>query len=191
MAWSWKGAAGDRRLVAVNYAANQSQCYVRVPLEDLGASTVRFDDLMGDGQFDREKSDLDARGLYLDIPAWQAMTCSKSARLKSRAPENARRPRRRAIARLQSIHRNAKRGRRGGADRVGKKRLAGPQRCSSRTAPIADHHDARDEERIHGPYGLAGVGLVARGVRWMGRVPLDLCAAGSGGCRAAHAALHS
>ena len=38
VAWFWKGAAGDRRLVAVNYAANQSQCYVRVPLQDLGAS---------------------------------------------------------------------------------------------------------------------------------------------------------
>ena len=34
VAWSWRGA-GDRWLVAVNYAANQSQCYVRVPLQDL------------------------------------------------------------------------------------------------------------------------------------------------------------
>jgi len=31
---------------------------------------VRFDDLMGGGRYDREKSDLDARGLYLDMPAW-------------------------------------------------------------------------------------------------------------------------
>ena len=70
VAWFWKSAAGDRRLVAVNYAANQSQCYVRFPLEDLGGSAVRCDDLMGNGRFDREKSDLDARGLYLDVPAW-------------------------------------------------------------------------------------------------------------------------
>ena len=47
VAWVWKGAAGDRRLVAVNYAANQSQCYVRVPLQDLGERSVRFEDLMG------------------------------------------------------------------------------------------------------------------------------------------------
>jgi hypothetical protein len=70
VAWFWKGAAGDHRLVAVNYAANQSQCYVRVPLQDLGAPAVRFDDLMGGGRFDRDKGDLDARGLYLDVPAW-------------------------------------------------------------------------------------------------------------------------
>jgi hypothetical protein len=70
VAWFWKGAAGDRWLVAVNYAANQSQCYVRVPLQDLSAGPVRFDDQMGGGRFDREKRDLDARGLYLDVPAW-------------------------------------------------------------------------------------------------------------------------
>ena len=70
VAWLWKGAAGDRRLVAVNYAANQSQCYVRLPLEDLGGRSVRFRDLMGPVGFERERSDLDARGLYLDMPAW-------------------------------------------------------------------------------------------------------------------------
>jgi len=70
VAWVWKGAAGGRRLVAVNYAANQSQCYVRVPLQDLGERSVRFEDLMGGGRFDRERSDLDAHGLYLDMPAW-------------------------------------------------------------------------------------------------------------------------
>ena len=66
VAWVWKGAAGDRRLVAVNYAANQSQCYVRLPLQDLGERSVRFVDLMGSAGtvgFDRERSDLDARGL--------------------------------------------------------------------------------------------------------------------------------
>jgi hypothetical protein len=70
VAWAWKGAAGDCRLVAVNYAANQSQCYVRVPLQDVGGRSVRFEDLMGGGRFDRERSDLDAHGLYLDMPAW-------------------------------------------------------------------------------------------------------------------------
>jgi len=35
--------------------------------------SVRFEDLMGSAgsvAFDRERSDLDARGLYLDMPAW-------------------------------------------------------------------------------------------------------------------------
>ena len=31
---------------------------------------MRFDDLMGAARFDRDRHDLDARGLYLDMPAW-------------------------------------------------------------------------------------------------------------------------
>ena len=89
VAWFWKGAAGDRWLVAVNYAANPSQCYVRLPLQDLGASSVRFDDRMGGGRFDREKSDLDARGLYLDVPAWGYHVFGVSAPEVARAGERA------------------------------------------------------------------------------------------------------
>jgi glycosidase len=85
VAWCWKGAAGDRWLVAVNYAANQSQCYVRVPVQGLGASVVRFDDLMGRGRFDREKSDLYTRGLYLDVPPWGYHVFDVSARDAARA----------------------------------------------------------------------------------------------------------
>ena len=31
---------------------------------------VRFEDLMSAACFDRDRNDLDARGLYLDMPAW-------------------------------------------------------------------------------------------------------------------------
>ena len=73
VAWFWTSAAGDCRLAVVNYATNQSQCYVRVPLHDLGGRSVRFKDLMGPVGtvgFDRDRGDLDARGLFLDVPAW-------------------------------------------------------------------------------------------------------------------------
>ena len=70
IAWLWTGTTGDRRLVAVNYAANQSQCYVRLPPQDRGDRPVRFDDLMGTARFNRDPGELDARGLYLDVPAW-------------------------------------------------------------------------------------------------------------------------
>ena len=70
IAWLWTSTAGDRRLVAVNYAANQSQCYVRLPPQDRGDRPVRFEDLMGTACFDRDRHDLDARGLYLDMRAW-------------------------------------------------------------------------------------------------------------------------
>ena len=68
LAWIWTGQSGERRLVAVNYAGNQSQCYVRLPAP--GPGVVKFRDVMGELAFDRDGGDLDARGLYLDMPPW-------------------------------------------------------------------------------------------------------------------------
>ena len=47
LAFAWQGAGGERLLVAVNYAPNQSQCYVRLPFADLGRPQWRLQDLMG------------------------------------------------------------------------------------------------------------------------------------------------
>src|SRR4051812_15533215 len=66
LAWMWTGQTGEQRLVAVNYAGNQSQCYVH--LQAHFAGVVRFRDLMGTLAFDRQS--VDARGLYLDMPPW-------------------------------------------------------------------------------------------------------------------------
>ena len=68
VAWMWTGKTGERRLVAVNYADNQSQCYVRLP--PFGAGSVTFTDLTHSLAFDRDGHDLDTRGLYLDMPPW-------------------------------------------------------------------------------------------------------------------------
>jgi hypothetical protein len=70
VAFAWQGPGGDRLLVAVNYAPNQSQCYVRLPLADLGNGHWRLQDLLGDAQYDRDGSSLESRGLYLDVPPW-------------------------------------------------------------------------------------------------------------------------
>ena len=67
-----KALDGERLLVTVNYAANQSQCYVRLPFTDLGNRQWRLEDVMGDATYDREGDDLQARGLYLDEPPWKA-----------------------------------------------------------------------------------------------------------------------
>jgi len=61
---------GARRLVAVNYAGNQSQCYVRLPLPDLANRNWRLKDAMSAAVFDREGNELLSRGLYLDLPPW-------------------------------------------------------------------------------------------------------------------------
>jgi glycosidase len=71
VAFAWQGAGGDRLLVAVNYAPNQSQCYIRLPFTDLNNGHWRLKDLLGDAQYDRDGNDLQSRGLYLDVPPWQ------------------------------------------------------------------------------------------------------------------------
>ena len=66
----WQGREGERRLIAVNYAGNQSQCYIRLALPELSGRRVRLRDLMSTACFDRDGRDLVARGLYLDMPPW-------------------------------------------------------------------------------------------------------------------------
>jgi hypothetical protein len=70
IAWSWQAEDGQRRLVAVNYAGNQSQCYVRVLFADLGGRVVQLVDLMGTARYQRDGDELASRGLYLDLAAW-------------------------------------------------------------------------------------------------------------------------
>jgi hypothetical protein len=70
IAWSWHAPDGQRRLMAANYAANQSQCYVRLPFPEVSGHAVRLKDLMGAASYDRDGSDLVSRGLYLDLPPW-------------------------------------------------------------------------------------------------------------------------
>ena len=76
LAFVWQGAAGERLLVAVNYAPNQSQCYVRLPFSDLGNRPWRLQDQMGTASYERGGNDLQSRGLYLDMSAWQASVLS-------------------------------------------------------------------------------------------------------------------
>ena len=66
----WRGREGQRILVAVNYAANQGQCYVRLPPDELRGATVRLRDRMSPAVYDRSGDDLLTRGLYLDVPGF-------------------------------------------------------------------------------------------------------------------------
>ena len=75
--WTWDGflACGWQRdtarvLVVVNYAGNQGQCYVRVPFIDLSGRDVGLTDLMNGARYERDRSDLASRGLYVDLPPW-------------------------------------------------------------------------------------------------------------------------
>ena len=70
MAWSWQARDGQRRLIAANFSGQQSQCYVRLPFQDVAGRAVRLKDQMSDASYDRDGNDLLSRGLYLDLPAW-------------------------------------------------------------------------------------------------------------------------
>jgi hypothetical protein len=79
LAFAWQGGGGERLLAVVNYAPNQSQCYVRLPFGDLHNGQWRLQDLLSETKYDRDGSDLDSRGLYVDVPAWRchAFTMSR------------------------------------------------------------------------------------------------------------------
>ena len=71
IAWWWEGGNHQRQLLTVNYAPNQSQCYISLPWYDLPGRAIRFTDLTGPATYDREGDDLRSSGLYLDLAAWQ------------------------------------------------------------------------------------------------------------------------
>ena len=70
VAYFWRGADDERLLVAVNYAPNQSQCYLRLPSSNLRGKQWRLKDLLSDAQYDRDGNDLESNGLYLDVAPW-------------------------------------------------------------------------------------------------------------------------
>jgi hypothetical protein len=70
--FAWQGTRGERLIVAVNYAPNQSQCHVRLPFADLTGRQWRLQDQMSSASYDWNGNDLTRRGLYLDMAPWQA-----------------------------------------------------------------------------------------------------------------------
>jgi glycosidase len=70
--FAWHGREDERVLVAVNYAENQSQCYVRLPFPELSGSQWRLRDLLEEVVYDRDGGELQQRGLYLDSRPWHA-----------------------------------------------------------------------------------------------------------------------
>jgi hypothetical protein len=93
LAFAWEGPGDERILVTVNYAPNQSQCYVRLPFTDPGNREWRFDDLIGDAIYQRDGDDLQAHGLYLDEPPWRthifSLTKSRQVALDERIDQTA------------------------------------------------------------------------------------------------------
>jgi hypothetical protein len=70
VAYAWTSEDGEERLVAVNYSDHQSQCYVGISRTDIQGKTLQLRDQMGTAIYERDGSELAARGLYLDLPPW-------------------------------------------------------------------------------------------------------------------------
>jgi hypothetical protein len=71
IAFAWENEEGRRVIACVNYAGHPSQCYVHLPFAELVGRKWQLRDLLGDTQYERYGNELQSRGLYLDVPAWQ------------------------------------------------------------------------------------------------------------------------
>ena len=65
--FTWQATDSQRLLIVVNYAPNQSQCYLRLPYPDLAGRQWRLRDLMEGETYERDGGTLSTRGLYLDL----------------------------------------------------------------------------------------------------------------------------
>jgi hypothetical protein len=68
--FSWQGQNGQRLLVCANYGPTQGQCYAEIPFGGIQNKKVILKDLMGQARYERDGNQLQARGLYLDMPSW-------------------------------------------------------------------------------------------------------------------------
>jgi hypothetical protein len=70
VAHAWRGAGGERIVIAVNYAPHPSQCYLGLPFPEISNRSVRFSDTLSDACYIRDGNELLACGLYLDMQPW-------------------------------------------------------------------------------------------------------------------------
>ncbi len=70
IAHAWTGSGGERLLIAVNYAAHPSQCYLKLSFPEIKNRSVRLKDLLGPASYERDGNGLLERGLYLDLQPW-------------------------------------------------------------------------------------------------------------------------
>jgi hypothetical protein len=87
LAFAWDGVDGNRLLVTVNFAPNQSQCYVPLPYPELGGQDVQLKDLLTPAAYGRNGSNLLSPGLYLDLPPWGYHAFAMSSSLNTPARE--------------------------------------------------------------------------------------------------------
>ncbi len=68
--FAWHDSSGARLLAIINFSSQPGQCYVRLPFSDLAGRSWQLLDLLGEAAYKRDGSDLETRGLYLDVGPW-------------------------------------------------------------------------------------------------------------------------
>ncbi len=63
----WHEPSRGNRLIVINYAPHSGQCYVELPLDFLEGGLLEFRDLIGSAVYVRERSVIEARGMYFDL----------------------------------------------------------------------------------------------------------------------------
>ena len=70
IAHCWEAPKEGMRMTVINYAPHPGQCYIDVPLENLGGMAVEFRDLMGAAKYTRDVAGLSTKGMFFDLPAY-------------------------------------------------------------------------------------------------------------------------
>jgi len=69
LSYLWE-AEGRRLLVVINFGPQQGQSSIETPLPSLAGKQVRLAELLGNAVYDRDGTELNQRGLYVDLPPW-------------------------------------------------------------------------------------------------------------------------
>lgn len=70
LAFWWHEKPGGNRLVVVNYAPQNGQCYVEMNLDEVNGSRIEFRDMLGEASYVRDKGTLLGKGMYFDLPPY-------------------------------------------------------------------------------------------------------------------------
>ena len=72
IAFAWFSQGKIRTLVAVNFAAHQSQCLVPLKLQGAASEQLSFTDVLTGVRYNRDPRELEEPGLYVELPPWGA-----------------------------------------------------------------------------------------------------------------------
>ncbi|MFN9715214.1 MAG: alpha-amylase family glycosyl hydrolase [Planctomycetota bacterium] len=79
LVFAWHGPKSEALVVAVNYTSHASQCHVQLPYPTLAGTKWLLQDQLRHASYAWHGDDLVGKGLFLDMPAWQACVYTLTA----------------------------------------------------------------------------------------------------------------